>query len=261
MSYTPSTLSINYWTVPLTVNSSDAIADLDDTVNAIFNTNSGSLKNHFNTELDRVKNYLSSELTTMYGQLGESMAHKWAEEAEDVEVSTGEYSAHHWAIKAGALMSAITASATELNVLDGITSTTTELNKLHGVTATTADINKTSNLTSGTYTPTGYAVSNCSLVGGDSTLYSRVGNVVTVSGYVYFTPSATGELSFSITLPIASNFLTVSDANGVFAQGDSIYSIFGNIYANSATDRLDFRGVATSTYDSVAQFTCQYIIQ
>ena len=30
----------------------------------------------------------------------ETMAEKWAEEAEDVEVAPGEYSAHHWALKA-----------------------------------------------------------------------------------------------------------------------------------------------------------------
>ena len=39
-------------------------------------------------------------------------------------------------------ISDLTATASELNVLDGITSTTTELNKLHGTTATVDDFNK-----------------------------------------------------------------------------------------------------------------------
>ncbi len=44
----------------------------------------------------------------------------------------------------------VTATATELNTMDGITATTSELNKLHGVTATTNEINKLSGLTSST---------------------------------------------------------------------------------------------------------------
>jgi len=35
----------------------------------------------------------------------------------------------------------VTATAAELNILDGVTATTTELNKLDGVTATTAELN------------------------------------------------------------------------------------------------------------------------
>ena len=45
----------------------------------------------------------------------------------------------------------VTATASELNILDGVTSTTAELNILDGVTATASDINKTSNITSGKY--------------------------------------------------------------------------------------------------------------
>ena len=40
------------------------------------------------------------------------------------------------------LPSTVTASATELNILDGVTATYAELNILDGVTATTAEINK-----------------------------------------------------------------------------------------------------------------------
>ena len=44
-------------------------------------------------------------------------------------------------------ISDLTATASELNVLDGITSTTTELNKLHGTTATVDDFNKLHDVT------------------------------------------------------------------------------------------------------------------
>jgi hypothetical protein len=48
----------------------------------------------------------------------------------------------------GAISGAVTATHTELNILDGVTATATELNKLDGVTATTAELNYLSGVTS-----------------------------------------------------------------------------------------------------------------
>ena len=45
---------------------------------------------------------------------------------------------------------AVTATAAELNILDGVTSTTAELNILDGVTATTAELNKLDGVTATT---------------------------------------------------------------------------------------------------------------
>ena len=42
---------------------------------------------------------------------------------------------------------AVTASAAELNILDGVTATTAELNKLDGLTASTAELNKMDGVT------------------------------------------------------------------------------------------------------------------
>jgi len=44
----------------------------------------------------------------------------------------------------------VSATAAELNILDGVTATTAELNKLDGVTATTAELNKVDGLTATT---------------------------------------------------------------------------------------------------------------
>ena len=44
----------------------------------------------------------------------------------------------------------VTATTAELNILDGVTATTAELNKLDGVTATTAELNKVDGLTATT---------------------------------------------------------------------------------------------------------------
>jgi hypothetical protein len=46
------------------------------------------------------------------------------------------------------VLAALTSSATELNILDGVTATTAEINKLAGVTATSAEINTLAGLTS-----------------------------------------------------------------------------------------------------------------
>lgn len=54
----------------------------------------------------------------------EIMAHKWAQEAEDVEVAQGEYSAKHWATKARNI------------VYGGLTATNVSYNNDRGLTAT-----------------------------------------------------------------------------------------------------------------------------
>jgi hypothetical protein len=46
------------------------------------------------------------------------------------------------------VLASLTSSATELNILDGVTATTAELNKLAGVTATSAEINTLAGITS-----------------------------------------------------------------------------------------------------------------
>ena len=46
----------------------------------------------------------------------------------------------------------ITASAAELNIMDGVTASTAEINIIDGVTATTAEINKVAGVTAGTVT-------------------------------------------------------------------------------------------------------------
>jgi hypothetical protein len=56
----------------------------------------------------------------------ENKAHKWAEEDEDVQVQTGEYSAYHWAQKA-----AYFAPLIEDQVVDGITTKTASQNAIY----------------------------------------------------------------------------------------------------------------------------------
>jgi hypothetical protein len=50
------------------------------------------------------------------------------------------------------IMDGVTATATELNIIDGVTATTAELNIMDGVIATTAELNHSSGVTSGIQT-------------------------------------------------------------------------------------------------------------
>ena len=54
------------------------------------------------------------------------------------------------------ILDGVTSTATEINLLDGVTATTTELNLLDGITATTAELNKLDGFT-GAYTDLNYA--------------------------------------------------------------------------------------------------------
>ena len=81
--------------------------------------------------------------------------------------------------------------------------------------------------TSGTYTPTGAIVTNLDSVTPSVSMWIRVGNVVTVSGSAVVDPTASGSLSFRLSLPVASNFGALTDASGngqvfsSFVQGDA----------------------------------------
>jgi hypothetical protein len=54
------------------------------------------------------------------------------------------------------ILDGVTSTATEINLLDGVTATTTELNLMDGITATTAELNKLDGFT-GAYTDLNYA--------------------------------------------------------------------------------------------------------
>lgn len=72
------------------------------------------------------------------------------------------------------------------------------------------------NVVSGTYTPTLTADNNISTLTPALFMYSRVGNVVTVSGRPGVAPAAVSvETRFTISLPIASNLADANDAVGV----------------------------------------------
>lgn len=122
-----------------------------------------------------------------------------------------------------------------------------------------------STTTSGTYTPTGTVGMNVTTCTPGVCMYTRVGNVVTVSGLVTITQtSPTGLTTFDLSFPVASASTTGTDAAGVFATtGDgSGAQAAGRIYSNTMNDRFTFAYIPQTTGNGpfTFNFTAQYLI-
>jgi len=111
-------------------------------------------------------------------------------------------------------------------------------------TAVTSPATTDGNIFSGTYTPTGTASTNITAVTTFASQYMRVGNVVTVSGYVSVTTtSASGTFSvFTLTLPIASSLASVRACSGtaVSVSSTASRSTYAQVYGVTATDEVGF---------------------
>lgn len=112
----------------------------------------------------------------------------------------------------------------------------------------------------GTYTPT--AANNVNLDANPTMYvaqYFRVGNTVTVSGRFTANPTAAVSTSFTMTLPIASNFANAEELGGVaFApaiagQGAAIYATSSNIDQQQLTHSADFNYHNNGTTKQSAQ--------
>lgn len=97
---------------------------------------------------------------------------------------------------------------------------------------------------SGTYTPTLTAVTNCSspTLNDNSFRYTRVGNVVEVSGtFTLTTTAANTSTQLDISLPIASNMTTAIDLSGNGScRVTSAATYPGYVTANFTNDRASF---------------------
>lgn len=112
---------------------------------------------------------------------------------------------------------------------------------------------------SGTYTPSGYAGTNVTSVVPGVCNYSRVGNVVTVSGIVTVDTTAIAASVFQLSLPIASDFTTATDASGTFMSASNVT---GGIVYGVTSDRLECLFYAVGTFQTAEyRFIAQYIIK
>lgn len=109
----------------------------------------------------------------------------------------------------------------------------------------------------GSWTPTLFNTTNVSASTAFVSNFTRVGNVVQVSGSVSITPAAAGTVDLDFTPPIPGSLVLSTQGGGVFSdQGRES----GGIIVDTVNNRLRFRFVAVSTANRVFGFSGSYRI-
>lgn len=113
---------------------------------------------------------------------------------------------------------------------------------------------------SGTYTPTASNTVNIDVITPHVCQWSRVGNVVTVSGYfdIDTTAAANTLTQFQFTLPVASAITALEQIAGVSAS--NAVNEAGIILANIAGDRAACNFLSTVTTSRAVTFTMTYLV-
>ena len=114
--------------------------------------------------------------------------------------STGDLTITAGALSIGSLTlggTSVTATAAELNILDGVTATATELNLLDGVTATTTELNYVDGVTSAIQTQLDAKTSNTGTVTSVATGTGLTGGTITTSGTLALATAGAGAATYS----------------------------------------------------------------
>ena len=102
-------------------------------------------------------------------------------------------------------------------------------------------------LAAGVYTPTLFDVANITTSSSFPARWNRVGNMITVSGRVSIDPTSNNQDTIlGMSLPIASNFLSLEDAAGTAACPE-VAGQSAAILADIAADRTSLRFVSGSS--------------
>ena len=127
-----------------------------------------------------------------------------------------------------------------------------------GNTTITGTLSAT-NLLSGRYTPSITNGTNIASTNAYPLSYMRVGNIVFVGGFIGVDTTATGASSLRISLPIASNFTSSTDAGGSGSRPVNGGANDGwNMYATAATDDITIDGWSMDTALQNLFFTFSY---
>jgi len=113
------------------------------------------------------------------------------------------------------------------------------------------------NIFSGTYTPTLTGVTNVASSTAYTTSYMRVGNVVTVAGRIAIDPTATGQTSIGMSLPIASTLGATQALGGTFAFGTDSGQV-GAISGDATNNRASFDILTNSAANRSYYFSFTY---
>jgi len=132
---------------------------------------------------------------------------------------------------------------------------------LTDITATAAQINQTTLLTASTYTPSAFNAINCGVTPGKH-FYTRVGNIVTVTGRsaINITAGSGTSTSFELSLPVASNFTGSDDLAGDGSNDDTGAETI-RIQANTGNDRAAPFFSAISTGLGTLFYTFSYEVK
>ena len=116
-------------------------------------------------------------------------------------------------------------------------------------------------IASGTYTPSLTALSNVTSSVVAVCQYMRVGNVVTVSGRINVTPTATATTSnFLLSLPIASTIANTSNLGGTGAFDTNAVINSVSIIGNVGNNKAYFQFISSGTSSTPLAFSFTYVI-
>lgn len=118
-------------------------------------------------------------------------------------------------------------------------------------------------MTGGTWTPTVTTGTNVSAGSGNSSTYTRIGNIVTFAGSVNATLTLAATQSVvNISLPVSSTFTASNDANGVIGSNVALALSPQNLIANTSSGNtmiINFSsGASTGGY--ILYFSGQYLV-
>lgn len=116
-------------------------------------------------------------------------------------------------------------------------------------------------ISTGTYTPTATSGSNVTTSLPGIARFQRVGNIVTVTGNTDITTtSPTSSTILGLSIPIASAFTSLYDAQGVMSNGGN--SGYGVVYASStATNRIFLQFVNVTATNTGYNYSYMYEIK
>ena len=159
---------------------------------------------------------------------------------------------------------AISYSGTALPVANGGTGVTTSTGSganVLGTSPTIADLTISGaggNVFSSTYTPTLTNVTNINSSSAGVCYFTRVGNVVTVSGQITINSNVGGNSQLRMTCPVASNFSSVNQAAGTF-NNMNYDTTNGGIYASSGS-QLEWRFQDQTGGTRIYSFNAAYLV-
>lgn len=121
---------------------------------------------------------------------------------------------------------------------------------------TDADAAAVAGTVGGTWTPTISATTNIDATTAYADMYHRIGDVVSVGGRIAIDPTATGQVTLEIDLPVASDLGAGSHAGGTITAIDG--TILGYISAETTNDTLLFTATVSATINKQCGFNAWY---